>query len=78
MITIQGGPNATASVPGPHNDASDFWGSGLVILVIIGAIALTRLVFRRPRDEQVEETSNVAPDTTTGTSKPPSEEGGEG
>ncbi|HET6916544.1 MAG TPA: hypothetical protein VFH56_10695 [Acidimicrobiales bacterium] len=61
MITIQGGPSATANIPGPHNDAADFWGSGLVILVIIGAIGLTRLVFRRPASS-VEETRDETPD----------------
>jgi len=61
VITVQGGPSATANIPGPHNDAADFWGSGLVILVIIGAIALTRLVFRRPASS-AEETSDETPD----------------
>ena len=61
MITVQGGPSATANIPGPHNDAADFWGSGLVILVIIGAIALTRLVFRRP-GSSVQETSDETPE----------------
>lgn len=61
MITIQGGPSATANIPGPHNDAADFWGSGLVILVIIGAIALTRLVFRRPASSE-QESSDETPD----------------
>ena len=58
---MQGGPTATANIPGPHNDAADFWGSGLVILVIIGAIALTRLVFRRPAST-AEETSDPSED----------------
>ncbi|HET7524156.1 MAG TPA: hypothetical protein VFJ79_08450 [Acidimicrobiales bacterium] len=65
MITVQGGPTATANIPGPHNDAADFWGSGLVILVIIGAIALTRLVFRRPAstaEETSAETSDPSED----------------
>ena len=64
VITIQGGPNATANVPGPHNDAADFWGSGLVILVIIGAIALTRLVFRRPGTSTEGEGGPPAPTDT--------------
>ena len=34
-------------IVGPHNDAADFYGIGLVLLAIVGAIALTRLVFRR-------------------------------
>lgn len=47
MITIKGGPDATANIPGPHNDPADFFGSALVLLAIVGSIALTRLLFRR-------------------------------
>jgi hypothetical protein len=47
-ITYTGGPNATTDSPGTHNDGSDFYGLGLALLVIVGAIFLTRLVFRRP------------------------------
>jgi hypothetical protein len=34
-------------IAGPHNDGADFYGLGLGLLAIVGAIALTRLVFRR-------------------------------
>lgn len=51
-MTITGGPSATANIPGPHTDPADFWGSALVILVIIGSIALARLAFRRPGPRQ--------------------------
>ena len=61
MVTVQGGPTATANIPGPHNDAADFWGSGLAILVIIGAIALTRLVFRRPAPIAEEASDETGP-----------------
>ena len=60
MITVQGGPNATGAVPGPHNDPADFWGSGLVILVIIGCIALARLLFRRPSPPAEEQSGPPA------------------
>lgn len=48
VITIIGGPNATANIPGPHSDPADFFGSALVLVLIVAAIALTRFVFRRP------------------------------
>lgn len=47
MITIKGGPSATANIPGSHNDPADFFGSALVLLAIVGSIALARLLFRR-------------------------------
>jgi hypothetical protein len=37
-------------VPGPHNDAFDFYGIGLGLVAIVVAIALTRLVFRGRRE----------------------------
>ncbi len=48
VITIVGnGPNATANIVGPHNDASDLWGI-LVVLAVIGiSIAVVRWVFGR-------------------------------
>ena len=50
VITITGGPNATANIPGPHNDAADFYGIAVALIAIMAAIALTRIVFgRRPR-----------------------------
>ncbi|HVA74255.1 MAG TPA: hypothetical protein VNF71_06785 [Acidimicrobiales bacterium] len=48
VITIEGGPNATANIPGPRSDPADFWGSGLVIVAILVSIAVARFVFRRP------------------------------
>jgi hypothetical protein len=48
VVTIIGGPNATTDQPGSHNDGSDFYGLALALVVILVAIALTRLVFRRP------------------------------
>lgn len=48
VVTIQGGPYTTANIPGSHTDPADFWGSGLVIVVILVSIAVARLVFRRP------------------------------
>ena len=47
MITIIGGPSATANVPGPHNDAADFYGIIVGLVAIVVAIAVTRVVFRR-------------------------------
>ena len=45
LITIDGGPNATANIPGPHSDSADFYGIFLALLVIVAAIAITRVVF---------------------------------
>jgi hypothetical protein len=47
VITIYGGPNATANIPGPHNDGADFYGIAAALAAILVAIAVTRLVFRR-------------------------------
>ncbi len=48
VITVVGnGPNATANIVGPQNDATDLWGI-LVVLAVIGiSIAVVRLVFGR-------------------------------
>lgn len=46
-ITISGGPNATANIPGPNDDASDFYGIIVVLVVIVVAIAVTRFLFGR-------------------------------
>jgi len=48
IITIDGGPNATANIKGPHNDPADFYGILLGLVAILVAIAVTRLIFRRP------------------------------
>jgi hypothetical protein len=47
VVTIFGGPNATANIPGPHNDGADFYGIGAALAAIVVAIVITRLVFRR-------------------------------
>lgn len=48
VITVVGnGPNATANIVGPHNDASDLWGILVVLIVIFLAIAATRWLFGR-------------------------------
>ena len=47
MITIYGGPNATANIPGSHSDPADLYGIILVLVVIFVAIALARWVFGR-------------------------------
>jgi hypothetical protein len=50
VITIIGGPSATADIPGPHNDGADFYGIVLGLIAIVLAIAVTRVVFRRRGD----------------------------
>jgi hypothetical protein len=45
VITIVGGPSATANIPGPHNDGADFYGIILVLAGIAAAIVLTRVLF---------------------------------
>ncbi len=45
VITVTGGPAATANIPGPHSDAADFYGIIVALIAILGAIALTRVVF---------------------------------
>jgi hypothetical protein len=47
VITITGGPNATANIVGPHNDPADFYGIILGLVAIAIAIALTRWLFGR-------------------------------
>lgn len=48
VITIDGGPTATANIVGPHNDPADFFGLALGLVAIIAAVVVTRLIFRRP------------------------------
>jgi hypothetical protein len=45
LITVNGGPNATANIPGPHNDSADFYGIFVALAIIVVAIAITRVVF---------------------------------
>jgi hypothetical protein len=47
VITIVGGPSATANIPGPRNDGADFYGIILVLVAIVAAIILTRVLFGR-------------------------------
>jgi len=49
VVTIIGGPNATANIPGAHNDPADLYGIGLGIAAIVVAIVLTRWLFGRGR-----------------------------
>ena len=46
-ITIDGGPNATANIPGAHNDPADLYGLVLVMLAIAVALFATRWLFGR-------------------------------
>ena len=46
-ITVVGGPNATANIPGDRTDPADFYGIILVVVGIGVVIILTRLIFRR-------------------------------
>jgi hypothetical protein len=45
VITITGGPNATANIPGPRSDAADFYGIVVALVVIVVAIVITRVAF---------------------------------
>ncbi len=47
VITIDGGPNATAHIPGPHSDPADLYGIVLVVLAIAVALFATRWMFGR-------------------------------
>lgn len=47
VITIDGGPNATANIPGPRNDPADLYGIVLVLLAIAVALFATRWLFAR-------------------------------
>jgi hypothetical protein len=47
VITITGGPSATARIPGPQDDSADFYGIVLALAGIGIAIAVTRVVFGR-------------------------------
>lgn len=50
VITLGGGPNATANIPGPHSDPADLYGIVLVLLAIAFALIATRWLFGRGRD----------------------------
>ena len=45
VVTIDGGPTATAHVIGSRQDSSDFYGIILVTLAIAVAIVVTRALF---------------------------------
>ncbi|MDA8044591.1 MAG: hypothetical protein M0Z30_05025 [Actinomycetota bacterium] len=47
VITIDGGPNATANIVGSHNDPADLYGIVLVGLAIALALVATRWLFGR-------------------------------
>jgi hypothetical protein len=47
VITIDGGPNATARIPGAHNDPADLYGIVLVLVAIAVALFATRWLFGR-------------------------------
>ncbi len=47
VITLGGGPHATAHIPGPHNDPADLYGIVLVLLAIAVALIATRWLFGR-------------------------------
>ena len=71
MITITGGPNATANIPGPRNDAADFYGIAVALIAIMAAIALTRIVFgRRPRGGRRPPSPSGPPTRPTGPAGP--------
>ena len=62
VITITGGPNATANIAGPRNDAADFYGIVVALVVIVVAIAITRVVFGwRTRIQAASEPAPVRP-----------------
>jgi hypothetical protein len=46
VVTIDG-PNATANIPGAHNDPADLYGIVLVVLAIAVALFATRWLFGR-------------------------------
>ena len=48
VVTIVGGPNATAHIVGPRSDPADFYGIIAVAIGIAVAIVLTRWIFGRP------------------------------
>jgi hypothetical protein len=52
VITIVGGPNATANIVGPHNDPADFYGIIAVAIAIALAILLARLLLARRGPQQ--------------------------
>ena len=60
-MTITGGPNATANVPGPHNDPADFYGIILGLVAILLAVAATRLIFRTRRGSGPKSTEQEEP-----------------
>ncbi len=47
VVTIEGGPNATAHIPGPQSDPADLYGIVLVVLAIAVALIATRWLFGR-------------------------------
>ena len=61
IVTIKGGPNATANIPGPHNDPADLFGIVVVLAAILLAIAATRLIFRTRQDSGPRSTGPEEP-----------------
>ena len=49
VITITGGPNATANIPGSYNDPADLYGILLGLLAIAVALIAARYLFGRGR-----------------------------
>jgi hypothetical protein len=47
VITIVGGPNATADIVGTHSDPADFYGIIIGLIAIFVAIILARWLFGR-------------------------------
>ncbi len=64
LITVDGGPSATANIPGPHSDSADFYGIFLALFIIVAAIAITRVVFGwRPGSRRASPSSGSDPST---------------
>lgn len=49
VITIKGGPFATANLPGERQDSSDFYGILIVLLAIAVVIIVARSLLGRKR-----------------------------
>jgi hypothetical protein len=78
FVTIPGGtpgvstvPAGQPAVPGPQNDGSDFYGLGVALILIVGAILVVRRLVPLQRG-RIAPSERRRPASTTGEAPPPS------
>ncbi|MGI8753518.1 MAG: hypothetical protein ACR2MN_14630 [Acidimicrobiales bacterium] len=74
---VPGQPSTTqpsTTVPGPQQDSADFYGLFGAVAIIIGAIIVIRLAFRRPRRPPAGRGPAAGQSPPTGPSPPAADE----